>query len=77
MTLEDATEAARREAELFGLSISVYRFVAWQDGVWGARMTAKIPKEAVIAVTFEPTKPIEAATLVEPILEDDGQGSLF
>lgn len=78
MTLEAATEAAKREAELFGLSFSVYRFVAWQEGVWGARMTTKIPKEAVIAVTFEPEKPTEASPLVEPITtEDDGQGSLF
>lgn len=78
MTLEDATKAAEYEAKLFGMAMSVYRFVAWPEGVWGVRMKKKLTKEAVVAVTFESEESTEETTIAEPAgTKDDEQGSLF
>jgi hypothetical protein len=82
MTLEDAKTTAIREANLFGLSMSVYRLRAWPHGVYGVRVTSKLPADAITASVAEPPprapSPAEPDAQVEDTETNDGsQGSLF
>lgn len=73
MTRDEAIAGASAEAERCQRSMTVYRFPAWRNNVYGVRATDDLPREALTFETFKVGDPIPAPPVVEPI----EQGSLF
>lgn len=55
MTVDAAKAAAQSEADRTGCAHAVYRFRGWSPGAWGVRAKDRLPSDAEIVATFQPT----------------------